>query len=224
MTAHTPELSALHVAGDMDRLRLRFAGGLRLILVVAIPATVGMILLAGPLIRVILEHGEFTMTDADTTANTLVALLCGLPAFSLFLFAMRGFYAQRDTRLPFYVNLAETILGLIVAFLVVDRFGVVGLGASGSIAYSVFAIVALILLHRRIGSYLDGTTAAAVLKIVVATAVMGACVRSIDVLSSFSDLVTLIVAGTMGAVIYVSLLLILGVREARSIAGRVLSR
>ena len=224
MTAHTPELSALHVAGDMDRLRLRFAGGLRLILIVAIPATVGMILLAGPLIRVILEHGEFTMTAADTTSNTLIALLCGLPSFSLFLFAMRGFYAQRDTRLPFYVNLAETILGLIVAFLVVDRFGVVGLGASGSIAYSVFAIVALILLHRRIGPYLDGTTAMTILKIVVATAVMGACVRSIDILSSFSDIVTLIVAGAMGAVIYVSLLLILGVSEVRSVAGRVLSR
>lgn len=224
MTAYTPELSSLHAAGDLDGLRRRFASGLRLVLVIALPAAVGMILLAGPIVRLVLGHGEFTSADAETTTNTLIAMLCGLPAFSLFLFSMRGFYAQRDTRLPFFVNLAETVVALAIAFLVVDRFGVVGLGSSGSIAYTAFAVIALVLLHRRIGRYLDRHTTMTIIKISVATAVMALAVWALVGLASFGDIVTVALAATVGLVVYAGLLLGLRVDEARSVTARLLRR
>jgi putative peptidoglycan lipid II flippase len=224
MTAYTPELSALHAAANIEGLRDRFGAGLRLVLVITLPATIGMILLSGPIVRLVLAHGEFTSANADTTANTLIAFLCGLPAFSLFLFAMRGFYAQRDTRLPFLVNLAETLLGLAIAFIVVDRFGVVGLGASGSIAYSVFAVVALFLLHRRIGRYLDPATILAITKLLAATVVMGVGVWLLIQSASMSDLLTIISAGALGVIIYAGMLLLLRVDEAKSAMSRLVRR
>jgi putative peptidoglycan lipid II flippase len=224
MTAYTPELSALHAAANIEGLRDRFGAGLRLVLVITLPATIGMILLSGPIVRLVLAHGEFTSANADTTANTLIAFLCGLPAFSLFLFAMRGFYAQRDTRLPFLVNLAETLLGLAIAFVVVDRFGVVGLGASGSIAYSVFAVVALFLLHRRIGRYLDPATILAITKLLAATVVMGVGVWLLIQSASMSDLLTIISAGALGVIIYAGMLLLLRVDEAKSAMSRLVRR
>jgi putative peptidoglycan lipid II flippase len=145
-------------------------------------------------------------------------------AFSLFLFAMRGFYAQRDTRLPFFVNLAETLLGLTVAFMVVDRFGVVGLGASGSIAYSVFAVVALFLLHRRIGRYLDPATILAITKLLAATVVMGVGVWLLIQFASMSDLLTIIFAGALGIIIYAGMLVLLRVDEAKSLTRRLVRR
>ncbi len=224
MTAYTPELSALHAAADMEGLQRRFSSGLRLVLVVALPAAVGMALLAGPVVRIVLVHGEFTSADATTTTNTLIAFLCGLPAFSLFLFAMRGFYAQRDTRLPFFTNLAETVLGLVLAFLLVDRFEVVGLGASGSIAYSVFAIVALVLLHRRIGRFLDSATITTITKLVAASAIMGVVVWAFLSLTDFDDLITIIAAAVLGLLVYVGLVITLRVDEARLVLARVLRR
>ena len=224
MTAYTPELSALYATANIEGLRDRFGAGLRLVLVVALPATIGMILLSGPIVRLVLAHGEFTSANADTTANTLIAFLCGLPAFSLFLFAMRGFYAQRDTRLPFFVNLAETLLGLTVAFVVVDRFGVVGLGASGSVAYSVFAVVALFLLHRRIGRYLDPATILAITKMLAATAVMGVGVWLLITVKPMSDMLTIISAGALGIIIYAGMLLLLRVDEAKSAMSRLVRR
>ncbi len=224
MTAYTPELSALHAAANIDGLRDRFGAGLRLVLVIALPATIGMILLSGPIVRLVLAHGEFTSSNADTTANTLIAFLCGLPAFSLFLFAMRGFYAQRDTRLPFFVNLAETLLGLAIAFVVVDRFGVVGLGASGSIAYSAFAVVALFLLHRRIGRYFDQPTILAITKLLVATVVMGIGVWLLITFVTMSDLLTVIIAGALGIAIYAGMLVLLRVEEAKSVMSRLARR
>ena len=219
MTAYTPELSALHAAANIEGLRNRFGTGLRLVLVIALPATIGMILLSGPIVRLVLAHGEFTSANAETTANTLIAFLCGLPAFSLFLYAMRGFYAQRDTRLPFYTNAAETILGLAIAFLVVDRFGVVGLGASGSIA-----VIALALLHRRIGRFLDPATLLTLVKLLVASIVMGAAVWLLITATSMNDLFTVIGAGVIGIAIYAAMLFALGVDEAKSVANRLMRR
>jgi putative peptidoglycan lipid II flippase len=138
----------------------------------------------------------------------------------LFLFAMRGFYAQRDTRLPFYINAAETVLGLVIAFIVVDRFGVVGLGASGSIAYSVFAVVALALLHRRIGRYLDPATVYTIAKLVAASTVMGAGVWLLLAATSMSDLFTVIFAGVVGVAIYGAMLVVLRIDEAKSVMNR----
>jgi putative peptidoglycan lipid II flippase len=224
MTAYTPELSALHSAGDSEGLRRRFGSGLRLVMVIALPAAVGMILLAGPVVRLVLGHGEFTSADADTTANTLIAFLCGLPAFSLFLFAMRGFYAQRDTRLPFFTNLAETILGLALAFFLVEKFEVVGLGASGSIAYSIFAIVALVLLHRRIGRFLDAATLSTLLKLAGSSIAMGAAVWLFLSLTSFNDLITVIGAGALGVAVYAALVITLRVDEARSVITKLVRR
>lgn len=220
MTTYTPELSSLFAAGDIMGLRRRFGSGLRLVLVIALPAAIGMILLAGPIVRLVLAHGEFTRSNAETTANTLVALLCGLPAFSMFLFAMRGFYAQRNTSLPFFVNLAESIVALAIAFLVVDRFGIVGLGASGSIAYTGFALVALVLLHRRIGPFLDAATRLTILKVFLSTAIMGAIVWGFLHLTAFDDLLTVVVAGSLGIATYAAMLTSLRVDEVRSVMGR----
>lgn len=224
MTAYTPELAALHSSGDGPGLRHRFGTGLRLVLVLAIPATIGTVLLAGPIVRIVLEHGQFSGAAGDTTTNTLIAFALGLPAFSLFLFAMRGFYAQRDTRLPFFVNLVENVLALAVAFAVVDRFEVVGLAASGSISYSVCAVLALVLLHRRIGRFLDQETVATVLKIVVATAIMGVVVWGFLEAVSLHDVPTLVIAAPLGAVVYGAMLTVLRVKETSLVLGRLRGR
>jgi peptidoglycan biosynthesis protein MviN/MurJ (putative lipid II flippase) len=137
---------------------------------------------------------------------------------------MRGFYAQRDTRLPFLVNLAETLLGLAIAFAVVDRFGVVGLGASGSIAYCVFAVVALYLLHRRIGRYLDSATILAITKLLAATVVMAVGVGVLINFVSMSDLLTIVLAGALGIILYAGMLVLLRVDEAKSVVSRLVSR
>jgi putative peptidoglycan lipid II flippase len=224
MTTYTPELSALHSSGDAVALRHRFGTGLRLVLVLVLPATVGMVLLAGPIVRVVLEHGQFTLAAADTTSNTLIAFALGLPAFSLFLFAMRGFYAQRDTRLPFFVNLGENVLALVIAFIVVDRFEVVGLAASGSIAYCVSAVVALALLHRRIGTFLDTETLSTVTKIVLASAIMGVVVWAFLRIVSLHDIATLVIASVLGVLVYGVALTVLRVKETSMVLGRLRGR
>ncbi len=70
--------------------------------------------------------------------------------YSLYLFSLRCFYALKDTRTPFFVNVFENGLNVAFAFLLVDRWGIQGLVAAFSIAYSLAAVAALLAVRRRI--------------------------------------------------------------------------
>lgn len=224
MTTYMPELSHDWTTGAIDSFRSRLDSGLRLILVVALPAAVGLVLLSTPVVRLVLEHGQFSADAADTTANTVSAFLFGLPAFSLLLYTYRGFYAQRDTRTPFLINLVESIVAVAVSIAVVDRFEVVGLAAANSVALSAFAVVALVLLHRRVGGFLGRHGIVDLTKIVLATAVMGLVVWMIVHLSGWGDATVLLLGAVVGALVYGAIVLALGIDETRMVSARLRRR
>lgn len=224
MTTYMPELSHDWTTGAIESFRARLDSGLRLILVVALPAAVGLVLLSTPVVSLVLEHGQYSTEAGDTTANTVSAFLFGLPAFSLMLFAFRGFYAQRDTRTPFLVNLAESIVAVVVSIIVVDRFEVVGLAAANSIALSVFAVVALVVLHRRVGGFLGHHGSIDLAKILVATVIMGIVVWAIVHLSGLGHAAVLGLGTIAGVVVYAVLVILLGIDETRLVTDRLRRR
>ena len=104
MTTFVPELSSLASRADWVAYRARFALGLRWLLLVVVPAAVGYVVLARPLVTALLARGSLTQSSAALVADILAALAIGLPGFSVYLFALRGFYAVQDTRTPFFLN------------------------------------------------------------------------------------------------------------------------
>ena len=77
--------------------------------------------------------------------------------FSLYLYALRGFYALGDTRTPFLLNVGENVVNVGLAVVAFDRWGVRGLAGSYAAAYAVAAVVATTALRRRIGPVLSGS-------------------------------------------------------------------
>ena len=106
MTTFAPDLASLAREADLGPFRERFTLGLRLIALVIVPSAVGLALLTRPLIA-LLERGRFTALSAHLTGNVLIAFSFGLVGFSLYLFSLRGFYALKDTRTPFLLNLVR---------------------------------------------------------------------------------------------------------------------
>lgn len=224
MTAYTPEMAAAWARGELVELRDRFAAGLRLLPVVILPLGVGLILLAHPVISVVLEHGSFDGASADLTARTLVAFAFGLPAFSLYLYSMRGFYALRDTRTPFLINVGENLLNVVFGILLLDRFGVVGLAASFSIAYAISAVVALVLLQRRVGHIIDAITIREISKQLIAAAAMAAVLWIGDVTLHLPSLLQLVLVGAAGLAVYIGALVLIRSEETEVVMTKVRSR
>ena len=151
MTALAPELARSHQRGDLAMLRRHFAGGLRMIVLTMVPAALGLAVLARPLIRALLDHGDFSAHDVAVTADTLRAFAVGLAAFSVYLYVVRTFTSMQNTRTPFMLNLVENGTNIATAFALWEWNGVVGLAWSWTIAYTVGAAVALLRLRTDLG-------------------------------------------------------------------------
>ena len=102
-----------------------------------------MFVLRRPVIGLALQHGEFTADDALLASRALAGFALGLGAFSVYLFVLRAFYAHQDARAPCLVNVVENALNIALAFVLYDRFGVIGISASFAIAYTVSALRSL---------------------------------------------------------------------------------
>ena len=153
-TTLQPRLARDVALGDSGAFSERMSSGVRAIVAVTAPASALLVVLAEPIVRVLMERGRFDAADTTNTADALRGLSVGLVGFSVFLFALRGFYANHDTRTPFFLNVGENGLNIILALLLVGPFGVAGLGLSLGVAYLVAAAVAVIVLKRRWSSTL----------------------------------------------------------------------
>jgi len=235
MTAFTPELAALDERGDRAAFADRFLFGFRLVAVVVVPATVGFVLLARPFVQVLLQYKNFDQAAVDLTAPTIAAFGWGIIGFSAYLYALRAFYAMKDTRTPFLVNALENGINLVLAFVLVTDvvtpggFGVEGLAWAWSGAYAIAAVVALALLRRRLGSFGPAArpTVSAAVRLLVAGAVMAMAVWAVVQALDASDASPWILAGAgtaIGVVVYAGLAFALRVPELRQLPRFLLRR
>ncbi len=215
MTTLGPELASLARRESLAAMRSRFSFGLRSILVVVTPAAVAYFVLSRQVVVGLIEHGLFGHASALLTADALRGFAAGLVPFSVYLYALRGFYALRDTRTPFIINCIENALNILFALLFYPRYGISGLAYAYSAAYAVAAVIALEALRRRIHG-IDGrrtlqTTAKTAVAAAALALVTWAAARKID-----GSLAAVVLAGSAGIVIYLNALEALKVDEIRS--------
>lgn len=224
MTTVTPELARSVSAGDLAAFRARFATGLRYLGLVVLPAAAALAVLARSLVG-LLERGGFGASDVQVTGDTLQLLALGLPGFSAYLYALRGFYARSDTRTPFLVNCFENSLNIVFALLLFPRLGVQGLALAYAIAYTLSAVVAMRLLAGRAGGF-GNTIAPALGRAVVAAAALAAAAAVVAgaVGPRAGAAPTLAVAGAVGAATYAIALRALGSNDLGAMARALRSR
>ena len=128
--------------------------GIRLVALATFPAAAGMFVLRRPLIGVTLHHGNFDAGDALLTSRALAGFslgprrLLGVPVRA----------PRRSTRTPmratpFVINLFENVINIVLAVVLVGRYGVLGLGAAFAIAYLVSSVWALQVLAYKVPGF-----------------------------------------------------------------------
>lgn len=151
ITPIVPELATAARGDDPAEVQRTFGLGLRLVVFTMAPSAAVLIALAGPIVTAALDRGAFSTGAADKTAATLLAMAIGLLGFAVYLFTIRLFYARHDTRTPFLINVVQNVLNIGLAVGLGVQFGVVGLGLANAIAYSIGAVVALVIAARTMG-------------------------------------------------------------------------
>jgi putative peptidoglycan lipid II flippase len=112
-TVILPALSRHHVGTDSAGFSKALDWGLRLTLLISLPATFALLLLAGPLVSTLFQNGNFTAFDAHMSTLSIIALSCGLPAFALVKVVLPAFYARQDTRTPVRAGVAALVANML---------------------------------------------------------------------------------------------------------------
>ncbi|MDQ1431558.1 MAG: putative peptidoglycan lipid flippase [Actinomycetota bacterium] len=228
MTTFTPEMASAAARNDVAALRVQLSRGLRLAAVVIAPAAALYLGLARPIIVALLQRGAFSGSDASVVADTLAMFAVGLLPFSIYLFAMRAFYARHDTFTPFWINCIENAVNIALAFPLYAWLGVPGLALAFSLAYFAGAGVALLVLHERLGGIEGRRIATTISKVVVAGAAVAGVSWAIGELVGWATTFEAFAAAFLGTlvagIVYLGLLALLRVEELATLTALVPGR
>jgi putative peptidoglycan lipid II flippase len=224
MTALLPPLSEYAVARDWAAFRATVARGIRLTAAVLLPAALGYLALAGPIVRLLLEHGVVTEASTSLLVPVLMVFVLGLVPFSTFQLVLRAFYALQDTRTTFRVNLVSVGVNVVVDLLLFNllpqRWKIPGLAFGHVSSYTVGSALLLYLLSRRIGGLEGSRILGAVGRMLAAGLVMVAAVllvsRAVGEVVDPGlgrDLVTVVAGVIVGAGTYLAVARLLRVEE-----------
>ncbi len=172
-TAALPDISRHAGAGDIPAVRRTVSSALRMMLMLNVPATIGLMVLAEPIVALLLQRQAFTQADTAATAAALMFYAPGLLGYSAVKIAAPAFYSLRDGRTPVTVSVLAVLANLGINLVLVQVMGFRGLALGTAIAAIFNAGALLWLLKRRLGGLEGRRIAVALVKIVTASVVMG---------------------------------------------------
>jgi putative peptidoglycan lipid II flippase len=171
-TAAVPTIAAMASRHDHQGMRRTVSEGLRLMLMLNVPATVGLVVLASPIVALIYERGRFSPDDTAATAAALMFYAPGLIGYSAVKICSPTFYALRDARTPVMVSMLSVVVNVVLNLVLVRWIGYRGLALGTATAALVNAGVLLWLLRGRLDGIEGRSIGKAFLKIAAASAVM----------------------------------------------------
>jgi len=227
-TTALTHLSRDAASRDWDALRATLRRGLRMVLFLTVPSTVGLALLGVPIIRLIYQHGRFSSTATLATANALSGYALGLCSYAAIKVVAPAYYALGSTRVPLLASVSAVAANLLWSFTTYHRFGHVALAVGTSLAATVNLVVLLVAFQIQIRGLFTVDFFSAVARILLASLVMAAVVWFVSARLEplelqprlFGWIIKVFVPVTLGAVVYFGAARLLRLEEASALVRR----
>ena len=175
-TVALPQLARFVAAGEPENFRNALSYALRLMLALTIPAGIGLMVLSEPICRLLYEWGVTVEEDTLETAGLLFVYAFGLCGFSTLKIVTDGFYAYRDIRAPVIVSICAVVLNICLNYLFIYRGFFLDPRAvvfSTVLTVTLNCTVLVLLLRRKVGRLGLRSSLPLMLKILIASTVMG---------------------------------------------------
>jgi len=230
-TAVFPTMAEQSALEQMESLRRTLLSSLRLILYLTIPASVGLVVLGEPIVRLLLQHGDFGPAATAATARALSFYALGLAGWATAEIVDRAFYALHDTRTPVAVAFGAFLVNVALSLMLMRYLSFGGLALAGAVGGLVEGGTLLVLMGRRLEGIDPGRLAFpvavftlwAVAQGIVAVAVADYLGAVLDMGSVAWRLVQVVMSVGAGGLVYAGLSYAMGSQELRlvlSAAGR----
>jgi putative peptidoglycan lipid II flippase len=219
VSAIYPALSEFSLKKDRRGLAATMKTGLVSVMLVAVPAAVGLALLSEPIIQLLFEHGEFTHENTLATAWALVCFTLGLIPMAANMIITRVYYALDDVKTPVRIGMISIVLDVLLSLALfrVMAYGGGGLALSNSLAALLcFLMMYYYLKLKALPELANQTMLPSLLKVAAASALMGVAVWLVKLVlhAAGADVVT--GAGILaGVVVYAAAVLLLKIPETQ---------
>ncbi len=226
-TAIFPGLSADALDHDKGRFKGVLRDGIEATLWESIPASLGLILVRVPAVRLLFLHGQIGPHDADLISQSVLYYSGAIWAFSLLQILNRAYYAMHDTLTPLLMSVLNIMLNLVIEIPLLWWLGEAGMAVGTLASFAIQAVLTVWLLDRRVGGLGLGRIAVPVVKMCFATAVMGGACIVVQHAPGYPHgatrltwLLQVIVLMTVGAATYFAACAVLGVQTLQQLFPR----
>jgi putative peptidoglycan lipid II flippase len=231
-TVATTGLSRRAAEGDTEGLRRTLRQGLGAVAFLSVPATVGLVVLREPIVRLLFERGRFDAGDTRATATALALYAIGLVAYTGVKVLAPAFYAIARPRVPLLASVSAVVTNLAVVAALHASIGFRAIALGTALGSLVNASVLLGVFQRRTGGVLTRALGLSVAKIVGAAGLMGAAaylaLEGAERLTGHRGFVGQLMTGVgpilVGGGVYFLAAHVLHVEEARTIVGALMRR
>jgi putative peptidoglycan lipid II flippase len=228
ITVLYPLMSRQAASDDVKGIKESFSLGVREIGYMMMPATMGLVILSYPIIKVLFEHGSSGSDDTLKISSILIFHSLGLVFFGLLMILNRVFYAFKNVKIPLIVASISIIINLVLDWILMRYMDVNGLALSTSLVALFNVVVLLIILRKKVGNLGAKRIISSYSKILVSTAIAGTAVYFIwKYLSVYAYrslywlILGLLIVIVLGAGIYVACTIIFKMDEIRFVINMV---
>lgn len=229
--ASLPLLAKQASQNKIDELRQTFVSALTMVMALCLPASIGLIILAEPIIAVIFEHGAFTSADTRATAMALSLYAVGLFGYAANKVVVPVFYAIKAPRFPVIASFIAIAVNLTIVLMTIDRLQHLALALSVSITMTLNSLLLVTILYLKIGGFSVRYLVTSGIKIAGAVALMGGGVVlakevALETLSQSTlwGAVSLAVVIIAALLFYITILHLIKLEEVMMLVTRIRSR
>lgn len=215
-----PTLSRLSTENNKKKFAESVAISVNCVNLVVLPATVGAIVLATPVVRILFQRGAFDERSTALTATALIFYAVGMIGFGLRDILDRVFYSLKDTNVPMINGIIAVVLNIVLNIVLVKVMGHGGLALATSLSSIICILLLFRSLKKKIGYYGQDKIRITFIKSLIASFIMGIVTyfvyrffNSILGLGFINEAISLGISVAIGAVVYVILVVIFRVNE-----------
>lgn len=171
-TITLPQIAKLANDGNIDQMKEKTSSTLVLTMSVIIPATLGMMVLSTPIIRLIYERNAFSPTDTRVVASLLVSYGPYIIFISILKIISNAFYAVGDSRSPLMIILFQQAINVVLNIFLVKRYNIDGIALATSISTIIGSMIMMIAYYKRFGKLANNNNILSIGKILVSSTIM----------------------------------------------------
>lgn len=220
-----PTMTEHMARGEVEDYKKTLTMGLRTILFITLPATVGLMALSYPIVRAMYLQFAVTEHSIQVISTILIFYCFGIVGYSAQQILNRGFYAIQDTKSPVSINIFILLTNIVLSFLLVGPFGYRGLAFAYSASGLLSMVVLAVFLRKKIGRFGGKSLVQSAMKTAAASLVMGIAVVLVangleQVLDTSMKLMQVIQVGVgigVGVVVFAGMAFAMRMEEANQV-------